>query len=250
MAREVSDVWMPVVDGISFDEWKKEMDIRAGRVNIEEPQEGAAVRYFVGLDFGKLQDYSAVSIVEQRLAPSGTAHYFVKHIRRFPLILRYIEVAKALKKMDQQLQGYAAAKGKEAVITWICDCTGVGEGVADILEKVMPESDIVKCYITGGISPTIDFEMREVRLPKSQLISTLVALFDSKRINLTKRSKEIDDMLDELANFEIHVSEETGRDSYGAKSGTHDDLLVSLALACWAAELAAEEGAFEPLRMW
>jgi hypothetical protein len=43
-------------------------------------------------------------------------------------------------------------------------------------------------------------------------------------------------MIEELLNYEIHVSEE-GRDQYGAfKIGSHDDLVTALGLACWYAE--------------
>ncbi len=43
-------------------------------------------------------------------------------------------------------------------------------------------------------------------------------------------------LIEELLNYEIHVSEE-GHDQYGAlKIGTHDGLVTALVLACWYAE--------------
>lgn len=75
------------------------------------------------------------------------------------------------------------------------DATGVGESVAELVEKEMPVADIYKVYITGGIDTRVDYAVREVRLPKSQMVSTLVVSFDSKRIFLSKRGREINEMM-------------------------------------------------------
>jgi hypothetical protein len=77
------------------------------------------------------------------------------------------------------------------------------------------------------------------------MVSTIVALFDAKRLFLAKRGHETDAMIEELQNYEIHVSDE-GRDQYGAKTGAHDDLVTALALSVW----LGEQQSFAPLRMW
>lgn len=46
-------------------------------------------------------------------------------------------------------------------------------------------------------------------------------------------------MLDEMPNFEIKISDE-GHDSFNAKIGAHDDLLISLGLSAWTAEQSGE----------
>jgi hypothetical protein len=46
-------------------------------------------------------------------------------------------------------------------------------------------------------------------------------------------------MLDELQNFEIKISDE-GHNSFNAKIGAHDDLLISLGLAARTAEQSGE----------
>jgi len=46
-------------------------------------------------------------------------------------------------------------------------------------------------------------------------------------------------LLKEMTNFRVKISQ-AGHDSYGAwREGTHDDLLLAVALACWAAEKKA-----------
>ncbi len=60
------------------------------------------------------------------------------------------------------------------------------------------------------------------------MASNLVALFDEGLVKVPKSSKEIEAMVEELLNYEIHVSEE-GHDQYGAfKIGSHDDLVCAL----------------------
>lgn len=56
---------------------------------------------------------------------------------------------------------------------------------------------------------------------------------------LNLRPPEAQTLLEEMTNFQVKISQ-AGHDSYGAwREGTHDDLLLSVALACWAAEKRA-----------
>jgi hypothetical protein len=191
---------------------------------------------------GKRYDPSTVAVVEVQSAPSELTHYYVKHLKRFTLRMLYTDVARQLARIDEQLKAHAKRQKKVAEITFVLDATGVGESVAELVEKEMPVADIYKVYITGGIDTNVDYSVREVRLPKSQMVSTLVALFDSKRIFLSKRGREIDAMIEELQNYEIHVSEK-GADQFGAfKTGSHDDLVTALALAVWRGEAEGYAG--------
>jgi hypothetical protein len=206
------------------------------------------VRYFVGCDLGQRVDYTTVAVVEQCYAgsmESRNAHYAVRNLQRFKLGTRYTAVASALSKMDQQLKAHAAAQKKLAEIFYFIDATGVGTGVCEIIESELPEADIYRVYITGGIKETVDYNEREVRLPKGQMVSALMAAFDSGILHLTKKSSLYAEMLDELQNYRIHITED-GRDHFGAKVGAHDDLVTSLALAVW----AGSQGAFTPIMMW
>jgi hypothetical protein len=70
----------------------------------------------------------------------------------------------------------------------------------------LPHADIRKCYLTGGINASE--EDIQIKLPKTQMASTLVALFDDGRMKLPKSSKEIEAMVEGLLNYELNVSEE------------------------------------------
>lgn len=208
--------WFPE-DG-SFDSWKES----------RRPK----MRYYVGIDLGLKQDPTAIAITE--LSQEGKKEYHVRYLRRCPLGTLYTDIATRIADLDKQLKANAEKKEKNCAITYIIDATGVGEGVSEMIIKELPNADIKKVYLTGGINASRDGN--QIRLPKTQLASTLVALFDDERILLPGRSREIDAIIDELLNYEIHVSEE-GHDSYGAfKTGTHDDLVTALGLAVWYSE--------------
>jgi hypothetical protein len=148
--------------------------------------------------------------------------------------LLYTEVAAKVKRLDEQLRADAEERGFWCHVTYVLDSLGVGELVSEMIIRALPHADIRKCYLTGGINGSE--EDIQIKLPKTQMASTLVALFDDGRVKVPKSSKEIEAMVEELLNYEIHVSEE-GHDQYGAfKIGTHDDLVTALGLACWYAE--------------
>jgi hypothetical protein len=59
---------------------------------------------------------------------------------------------------------------------------------------------------------------------------------------MTRRSKEIDQILTELAEFEIHITD-SGRDNYDDRGkGHHSDLVIALALAVWATDYDGYSG--------
>lgn len=195
------------------------------------PSREQTIRYCVGIDLGQKWDPTAIAVVE---VPYNQSYRFAKYLKRLPLGLLYADVTTKVKRLDEQLRAGAREKGLSCLITYILDSTGVGEGVSEMVIKALPNADIRKCYLTGGIDPKEDGI--QIKLPKTQLVSTLIALFDDGRVKLPKSSKEIEAMVEELLNYKIHVSEE-GHDQYGAfKIGTHDDLVTALGLACWYAE--------------
>jgi hypothetical protein len=108
----------------------------------------------------------------------------------------------------------------------------------------MPLAEFYRVYLTGGINAAIDYDNRQIKLPKSQMVSVLLSCFDSDRIFISKRSRELEAVKQELQNFEIKISDE-GRESFNAKIGSHDDLLCALGIAAWCGEQAGE-----PIKVW
>jgi hypothetical protein len=115
---------------------------------------------------------------------------------------------------------------KKAVF-WV-DATGVGQPVVDLLRG--RKLDVKAVYLTGG--DRLRGDTNDLHLPKALLVSRLQVLLQSERVHLPKTA-EAEALAKELLNYEIRVSED-GADTYGAfKTGTHDDLVTALGLACW-----------------
>jgi len=199
-----------------------------------------------GLDLGQSQDYSALTVVEafpsmleQEMAyideelhlPAARMvqveglplAYHVRHLERYPLKMSYPSIVN-----DVRLK---MASIPEALLS--IDQTGCGRPVFDLFEAAGLEP--VGVSITGG--DTVHGEGRTWRVPKRDLVGVLQVAFQADRLKVANRLAEAKTLVEELLNFRVSISQ-SGHDSYEAwRSGTHDDLVLAVALACWTATL-------------
>ena len=205
-------------------------------LDAHQGKESEYIHYFCGCDLGRKRDPSTLAIIEVQYTGSGRV-YVVSYLKRFTLSMLHTDIASKLLKTDESLKRIAAKKGKQAINTFILDATGLGAPICELVEKVLgPLADMKQVYITGGINTTEGSAYNEYHVPKGQLISGLMAAFDSKSIYMTRQSKEIDQIVTELAEFEIHITD-SGRDIFDDRGkGHHSDLVIALALAVWAAD--------------
>lgn len=196
--------------------------------------------FILGLDLGQSADYTALSICraarttnrfvdragELREEIKGPPVYEFSHIQRFALGTPYPQIVRELKKMvkDSRLAaGY----------TIVCDATGVGMPVVDLLF----EAGLVTLpiTITGGSAPGA-WVNGSMHVAKRDLVSTLAVLFQSQRVKFAAGLPEVPTLVSELLNFKVKISQ-AGRDSYEAwREGIHDDLVLACALAVWHGE--------------
>lgn len=201
-----------------------------------QPQKESKYRHFhVGCDLGKKRDPSTLAVIEAQWS-HGKRTYLVSYLKRFSLSMLYTDIAHKLANMDTQLKAIAAKQRKTALVHYNLDATGLGGPICEVVSEQLPLADIKRVYITGGINTTEGADYNEYHVPKGQLVSGLMAAFDASVIYMAGRSKEINAVVDELANFEIHISE-AGHDSYYAAPSKSDDLVIALALACWSADM-------------
>jgi hypothetical protein len=114
----------------------------------------------------------------------------------------------------------------------LIDNTGVGAPVSDLIGK--EQLRFCPITITGGDKVTRDG--RSIRVPKRDLVSTLQVLFQTNRLKIAGKLPEAQMLIDELTSFQIKISL-SGHDSYGAwREGTHDGLILAVAMACWAGQ--------------
>jgi hypothetical protein len=113
-------------------------------------------------------------------------------------------------------------------IRFLLDVTGVGEGVADLVESYIPNTvKMTRCWFTGA--ERLDRQGREWRVGKPWMVSRLTSLLETGRVRLPD-SPQAQALVDELRDFEYSVTPSAHLVAE-ARTGAHDDLVTALGLA-------------------
>jgi len=193
--------------------------------------------YFVGLDLGQSQDFTALVVVERaEVAGAWDGASFthatetsarLRHMERIPLGTTYPEVVERVAKV---MRSAALAGGRRYLVV---DATGVGQPVVDLLERAGLPCKIWPVTITGGASEGV--ANGTYRVPKRDLIIGLQVRLQEGELQIAAGLKEGATLVRELGDMRVQMTS-GGREKYGAKSGAHDDLVLAVALACWGVE--------------
>jgi hypothetical protein len=185
--------------------------------------------WFVGVDLGQSQDPTALCVLEayeQVGDPTEPARfcYDVRHLMRFPLGMSYPAMVHEI--------GLILTRPPLGLLTeLIIDETGVGRAVGDIFNDhgLKP----IKVTITAG-NEEGQSGFARYTVPKQVLISNLDALMHTGELRIAKDLRETPALESELKDFRRHVTE-AGRNTYQARVGAHDDLVLAVAIALWRA---------------
>jgi len=152
----------------------------------------------------------------------------VRHLQRFELGTSYpaivATVAKLLKREPFPLNRP----------TLVVDGTGVGRGVVDLFRKESLAADLRPATITAGNSVT--FEDGYTRVPKRDLVAAVQVGLQTDKLKIAASLPEAATLTTELQNFQVKITD-AANDTYGAwREGSHDDLVLALAMAAWLAQ--------------
>jgi hypothetical protein len=187
----------------------------------------------IGQDLGQAADYTATSAIEinteqvendSRGNPQFDTYYDVRHLQRFELNTSYPDIVKVTTKMMKTPQLI-----DNCVL--VPDATGVGRPVVDLYrgEKI----HMTPVVITFSGDASVDMETGYWHVPKKELISNLQILFGNHRLRFANGLRDKDVVIKELMNFKVKITSKAN-DTYEAwREGDHDDLVLSIALACW-----------------
>lgn len=182
--------------------------------------------FFLGLDLGQSNDFTAISIAEKLDVPGDPVEYHIRHLERVKLGTPYPAIVEHVRNLMQSSQ----LAGSTALVV---DGTGVGAPVVDMFREA--RLDPVAITITGG--NTASKEADGYHVPKRDLVSVLQVLFQADRLKVAATLPEAKTLTEELLNFRAKINIQTAHDSYEAwREGVHDDLVLSVALACWYGE--------------
>jgi hypothetical protein len=152
-------------------------------------------------------------------------------LHRFRLGLLSGTIVKRLESLDRQLR--ANGGSRTVSTTWACDATGIGSPVVEMIQKALSHATVVAVYITGGFSSTVDYD--ESHISKQQLVSLIVAGFESGSVRIAEDVKEAESLIQELSTYGLRRSE-SGHVGYGAVTGgSFDELVTSLGLSLFSA---------------
>jgi len=145
--------------------------------------------------------------------------YRIGYLARLPLKTPYPAVVEAIRRIIINLP-----RGADLIV----DFTGVGRGIFDML--VDHGLNPIGVTMTGG------FEVHRtgtiVTVPKSTLVSKLVAKVHAGELTVHKDLSDWPALKRELLNFRSGVTP-AGQETWNARSGEHDDLVIATALCVW-----------------
>lgn len=215
---------------------------------------------FIGVDLGQLVDYSAAAVVRRSMGidPGGRPErdslgrlqyrFDVAAIKRYQLGTSYTSI---VAHVVEQLRRPELGRRPRLVI----DGTGVGVAVVEMFRSALkPIEDRVECYavtITAGRA-VLSVGRNEFHVAKIQLVGAIRAALESQRLKMPPRLEHAETLKRELQDFKVKITD-AGNETFSAREGAHDDLVLAVALPIWLAglprlEMVMDLDEFDPPR--
>ncbi len=191
---------------------------------------------FIGLDLGQAQDFSALAIIEcvRTVTDDGEKNEITAlnciHLQRWQLRTSYPAIVADVVKMINGLDPLLSQDGNP---TLAIDATGVGAPVVDLFKREQIKAQLKPIQIVGGANVSEEFGM--TRVPKRDLVSCVQVGLQNRTLKIAAQLELAEVLSRELSNFTVKITD-SANDVYGAwREGTHDDLVLAVALALWTA---------------
>jgi len=185
-------------------------------------------KFIVAVDLGISRNFTALVLLERvdcqcdetrdDLDPvQNPIVYHVLHLKRFPLGTESPEIIEFI----SQLMARRTLAGR---IRLVVDASGIGMPIVKEMRRygLRPEP----ITFTSGVRTNGN------KVPKRDLLSGLLLLFQQRRIRIPSNVKLRAELIEEFNNFSLKYTQ-NGNPTFSAASGAHDDLIMALALACY-----------------
>jgi hypothetical protein len=207
------------------------------------------IRMVMGVDPGQVRDPCADCVIEHCEGVIDNGSDFERHcgittglqqkaerwrcvhIERLKLGTKYGDITRHVAGMlaDPKLQ--RDPESNRSACELVLDFGGIGRGVAE--DMIDAGLDPVCVNLTGGLET--NWKRRHLyNVPKEEAVIQLDARINHDRypLSFSKHLTEADTLKQEIADFVRSVSG-AGRMRYEARTGKHDDMVMSLAIAVW-----------------
>jgi len=178
--------------------------------------------FIISCDLAKTFDYSAISVLEKM-----DSSYHLRSLQRMHKGTPYTVTAAHLRGMVSETA--LQCDGRPPVL--VIDGTGVGAAVEDILRAW--RLPLISVKIHGGIS--VIKKPGEIRVPKKDLILSLLSAFNSGHLQIARGIPEGQDFVHELQRFKVKINPRTRRATFEGQ-GSHDDIVCSVAMGVYIGE--------------
>jgi hypothetical protein len=181
--------------------------------------------YILGVDLGQAHDYTALSVLDLK----SPTDYHVPHLERLELGTPYPKQVDRIAELHGRLKQMAETK-------LIVDGTGVGRPIVDSL--IARGLTFTAIQITGGSK--VSHDGLYTKIPKRDLVAGVAVLLQNKSLKIAESLPLANTLVKELLGFKVSFNAR-GHDSYSNdtlswREAPHDDLVLSVALACWLAQ--------------
>lgn len=191
------------------------------------------MRFAIGLDLGQTTDYSALSLIRERVGGETPIHD-VPALHRWPLGTPYTAiVADTVRRV-----GAVIRRERGALVYLVVDATGVGRPVVDLLAAALADLDceLIAVMITAGQGANFalrDDGAQEWHVPKAFLVSAVQILLQDGRLNIARGLAEAATLQAELKNFRMKFTKSANAMYEAWRDGDHDDLVLCVAMPVW-----------------
>lgn len=177
--------------------------------------------YFLGLDLGRKQDHSALVIVERSVRALNTRYVdaytkwetflSVRYAKQWRLGTSYGDVAKEVSEIFKKTE----TLGRSVMVF---DQTGVGDAVFEMIREHLRGSNVEGIVLTHEL--------------KRDMYAAIESNLEQGKVKIAEDCHSSRELKEELLRVEIR------RVGFGYKygafeAGSHDDLVMALALALW-----------------
>lgn len=217
---------------------------------MSSPSSTRTSAFYVGLDLGKRKDFTALTVVAEREGREryrrtykdraqtkratrwAFSEYWLQHLQRWQLGTKYQQIAADVAELLRR------PPFRQTDTTLVVDRGGVGEAVYEqIAERAEGgPADLVGVSITGG-SKVTSAGPGHYRVPKRELVAALQVAVQNGEIRAASDLELWPTLRSEMESFTAELTE-AGHDTYEARKGEHDDLVLALAMPVWMAEWA------------
>ncbi len=204
---------------------------------------------FVGLDLGKLKDYTAAAIIRRSLAVNSATgfpersslgrpcyRFDVAAIRRYALGTSYTAI---VAHIVAQLRRPELGPSVKLVI----DGTGCGVAVCEMFRRALvPYAARIEDHsvtITSGRVVTV-VGQRMWNVAKIQPVGAIREALESHRLKMPAGLEHADLLKRELMDFQVTITD-SANETFSAREGAHDDLVLAVALPVWLASHVTQE---------